>query len=272
MSSLVKRIITGIIYVAVIVLSILYTGWAFPVVCTIFGILGIIEFDKLTHTVGTPSGTITGFDLIFSFIILAPAIFGAPALLGLLSLTAYIILRLILQLYLHSATPVSDVAKSFLSLGWIIMPLLMLEILQNLSEALVLTLFIMIWLNDTGAFCFGSMMGRTKLFERISPKKTWEGWAGGLLVTALFGYFVPDLLNFTNLSLSISHVQGLMIGVGVSIMATFGDLVESLFKRALHAKDSGKILPGHGGILDRIDSLLLVSPGAFVVWLWLLFS
>lgn len=268
MNTLLKRSLTGMIYVAVIVSSVLWTSWAFPLVCSLFGLLGLIEYDKLTRNTATPSGLAAATDITFAMLMLAPAIFGLSPVLAIVPFSLYIFARLILQLYLKSQTPVADTAKSMLSICWIVIPLVMLEFLWTMSQSLVLTVFAMIWINDTGAFCTGSLMGRTKLFERISPKKTWEGFTGGLLLTAIFGYFAPDMLEACGLSPFAGRKLSLALGIGVSIFATFGDLCESQFKRALHAKDSGKILPGHGGILDRIDSLLAVSATLFTAWLF----
>ncbi len=122
----------------------------------------------------------------------------------------------------------------------------------------LLAMFILIWLSDTGAFCVGSLMGRHKLFKRISPKKSWEGFFGGLLfclaASAFFYFYGNGVFGYLNLW------QLLGMGAVVCVFGTWGDLVESLIKRSLGVKDSGSLLPGHGGILDRIDSLLLVTP------------
>ena len=136
----------------------------------------------------------------------------------------------------------------------------------NLSNhVFVLAVFVLIWLNDTGAFCVGSLFGRHRLFERISPKKSWEGFFGGLIfclvaaaiLKTCFGEYFPGMGML------------LMLGLGavVSVFGTWGDLVESLIKRTLGVKDSGHVLPGHGGILDRIDSLLLVIPAVLAYML-----
>lgn len=128
------------------------------------------------------------------------------------------------------------------------------------GKFLLLAMFIMIWLNDTGAFCVGSLFGKHRLFPRISPKKSWEGFAGGVIFAIasafMFKYAFPQYFE----SVSLAGLCGL--GAVVGAFATWGDLVESLIKRTLGVKDSGTILPGHGGILDRIDSLLLVVPAS----------
>ena len=125
---------------------------------------------------------------------------------------------------------------------------------------MLLALFIFIWLNDTGAFCVGTLIGKRRLFERISPKKSWEGFWGGLglciLLAVVISYWFNDVFSGPNLYTWIG------LSIVVSVFSTLGDLCESLIKRSIGVKDSGKLLPGHGGILDRIDSLLLVSPTA----------
>ena len=135
-------------------------------------------------------------------------------------------------------------------------------IMSITAPRLLLGVFIFIWLYDTGAYCVGMLLGRHRLFERISPKKSWEGVIGGILLSVAGAYVthrwfdeffqVPDFTIWMGLS------------VVVAVFATFGDLVESLIKRTVGVKDSGHILPGHGGILDRIDSLLLVAPAVLI--------
>ena len=133
---------------------------------------------------------------------------------------------------------------------------------------ILLAMFFFIWINDTGAFLVGSMAGRHRLFERISPKKSWEGFFGGLFFCIGFAflcrYCLDGLFNLEHVGADIGFWLGMAITV--SVFGTWGDLVESLIKRGLHIKDSGNLIPGHGGILDRIDSLLLVLPSIFLYY------
>ena len=157
----------------------------------------------------------------------------------------YMIVRLVMQLYNQESSPLTNLAYSYMGQMYV-----------------ALAVFIMIWLNDTGAFCVGSLLGKHKLYPRISPKKSWEGFFGGVAFVIasafVFKYCFP--LYFTNISLC-----GLIgLGAVVAAFATWGDLIESLIKRTLGVKDSGTLLPGHGGILDRIDSLLLVIPATLL--------
>lgn len=122
----------------------------------------------------------------------------------------------------------------------------------------IMAIFIFVWLNDTGAYVVGSMIGKRKLFERISPKKSWEGFFGGLLLALLasqaFAWYAPE----------ISRLNWLGLALTVVLFGTWGDLIESLLKRTLGVKDSGHVLPGHGGMLDRFDSVLLAIPASYI--------
>ena len=130
----------------------------------------------------------------------------------------------------------------------------------------------MIWMNDTGAFLVGCTIGKHRLFERISPKKSWEGFWGGMFFCVMTGvgyYYLISEVPATINSLPFF----IILGIIVSVFATFGDLVESMFKRSVGVKDSGNLIPGHGGILDRIDSLLFVIPAvAFYLVIQFLFA
>ncbi|MDE6270682.1 MAG: phosphatidate cytidylyltransferase, partial [Muribaculaceae bacterium] len=123
------------------------------------------------------------------------------------------------------------------------------------SEWVLMMIFIFIWLNDTGAYLVGSQIGRHRLFERLSPKKSWEGFFGGLLFCVVAGICAAMFVHSV-----VGWWQWIVTSVLACVMATLGDLFESLMKRTLGVKDSGNLIPGHGGILDRIDSLLFVGP------------
>jgi phosphatidate cytidylyltransferase len=130
---------------------------------------------------------------------------------------------------------------------------------------ILLALFITIWVNDTGAYLVGITLGKHRLFERISPKKSWEGFFGGAIFALISGYVFSLLITEINL------IEWLIFSEIVVVFGTFGDLIESLIKRTVHVKDSGNLIPGHGGLLDRFDSLLLAAPAIFI-YLSILFS
>lgn len=182
-------------------------------------------------------------------------------------------------LYTANKNAINDWAYTMLSQMYIALPFSMINVLAFETSAfdgqihydmlLPLSVFIFLWTNDTGAYCSGSLFGRHKLFPRISPAKSWEGSIGGgifvLIAAAIVGYIANS--GETLHTLNISEWMGL--GLVVAVFGTWGDLVESLFKRTIGVKDSGNILPGHGGMLDRFDSSLMAIPAA-VIYLYTL--
>ncbi len=261
MKSLVTRSITGIIYVGLIVGAILGgPGW-FYALALLLGVLAVSEFDRLANPERLSAATIL-LDVIGSASVIS--LFAARAVnprllsVGIFCTLVYLVARLVSQLYISDGSPLRHYAVSLMAQLYISLPLGLLTALYSFSPAVVLVLFIMIWLNDTGAFCVGSLFGKHRLFERVSPKKSWEGFFGGLAFCLVCGvvcfYLFPGVFRAMNLA----GVLG--FAAVVSIFGTWGDLVESLIKRTIGVKDSGRLLPGHGGILDRIDSPLLVSP------------
>ncbi len=186
---------------------------------------------------------------------------------------ALLIYLMVSELYLKRKKPINNWAYSMFSQLYVALPFALLNILafHNNKEAgnieynpiLPLSIFVFIWLNDTGAYCVGTLIGKHRLFERISPKKSWEGSIGGGIVAVAASLILSNYFSF----LSIFAWIGLALTV--IVFGTWGDLTESLLKRQLGVKDSGTILPGHGGMLDRFDSALIAIPAA-VVYLYLL--
>jgi phosphatidate cytidylyltransferase len=266
MKNLLTRSLTGAIYVAVIIGAIMLGSWWFWGLVMILGLLGVSEFNRITNKSFVSYAT-TLLDLIGTAILITSVAMSVlvdstdfgQGLIMLFFYGIYVIARFIAQLYMHDGNPLSHLANSILGQVYIALPLAMLEALYSLAgKEIVLCMFILIWLSDTGAFCVGSLLGKHRLFERISPKKSWEGFFGGfafcIIAAIAFYYLLPNCFHSMNIVA--------MIGFGalVCIFGTWGDLVESLIKRSLNVKDSGNLLPGHGGILDRIDSLLIVVP------------
>lgn len=184
-----------------------------------------------------------------------------------------IIYLLVSELYTKNKNAIHDLSYTMLGQMYVALPLSMINVLAfrtatdgniHFYYLLPLSVFIFLWTNDTGAYCVGSLFGKHKLFPRISPAKSWEGSIGGG-VLVLVAAFLVSLLdqNHGNLS-GLNTLQWLGLGLVVTVFGTWGDLVESLIKRTLGIKDSGTILPGHGGMLDRFDSSLLAIPASAV--------
>lgn len=261
------RSLSGLVYVAVIVGCILWGVIPFTWMAAIFGAVAVIEFEKITGNLqktGLPAMLLD----IAGTVCLAFAWMTFPLLVW-----SFILLcRMTLELYLKSESPLANLSRSMMTQLYIGLPLGMMACIALFwGLHLVLAVFLMIWLNDTGAFLVGSAFGRHRLFERISPKKSWEGFFGGLafnlIAASLFctygsGFFCAD--DPCSFGINDSKPVWLGLAVVVTLFATWGDLVESMIKRNLHIKDSGNLIPGHGGILDRIDSLLFVMPASFL--------
>jgi len=185
-----------------------------------------------------------------------------------------VVYLLVAELYAKQKDPINNWAYTMLSQMYIALPFSLLNVLAftarpdgqvAFNTLLPLSVFVFLWLNDTGAYCVGSLLGRHKLFPRISPAKSWEGSIGGAVVVLAAAYAIGYYID----GLMLTPWQWLGLGLVVAVFGTWGDLVESLFKRTLGIKDSGNILPGHGGMLDRFDSSLLAIPAA-VVYLYTL--
>lgn len=187
----------------------------------------------------------------------------------------------IVELYAKSENPFDNIAWNLLALIYILLPILILNKLYfDKGKLTVLAILFLSWFFDSFCYIFGSLLGKHKLFERVSPKKTIEGFAGGFLVTLVLAHFYPVILNWLATSLpslfpsfviyapAYTPLQWAFIAVVGTIVFTYGDLVESLFKRSAGVKDSGAVIPGHGGFLDRLDAIVLSIPFiALTLWL-----
>lgn len=260
MKNLLLRTITGAVYVAVIVAGICINNITFILLSCLLAVLATVEFGTMT---GQRSWVMKAVDAIGSLLIVLT--FYSFDLNGdsLVFYPIWLIARIVMQLYSHDPAPLRSLATSLMTQLYIALPIGMMAIIFVAKPSVLLIVFIMIWLNDTGAYLVGSAIGRHKLFERLSPKKSWEGFFGGML----FCIIAAVLLQWFYMGPHLGYplVTVIALGVIVPVFATWGDLAESMIKRSLSVKDSGHILPGHGGILDRIDSLLLVVP-AVVYW------
>lgn len=273
MPNIAVRALSGAVYVALIVGCLLWNhSVAFSILMLVFSIFGAIEYGRM---VPSPTRGLRIADAVAVILPCVTVIMSAkatgltttvPALLAGAIVFLYPFVRMGAQLFVKTPQPLERAATSILGIYYIGVPLASAAFAALLNPAVVLLMFVMIWLNDTGAYLVGCRFGRTKLFERISPKKTWEGAAGGALFAMIAGVVAPLLFD----RISMGCVTGMLMGLAVCVASTIGDLVESMIKRQEGVKDSGKLIPGHGGILDRIDSLLFTAPVTLVFILWLL--
>lgn len=279
MKNLIVRTITGILFVAIIVCSFLNAVamillFALVTGLTIWEFTGLVneqENVNVNRFISTAAGVYFFLAVAGFCSELTPTVVFIPYLITVLYL-------MIAELYAKNPQPVDTWAYTMLSQMWIALPFSTLNILAFsatndgpvFSCIIPLCVFVFLWVNDSGAYCCGSLLGKHKLFPRISPGKSWEGSIGGavlvLIVAAVIGYILGQHKEISNM-LTIPQWMGL--GLVVVVFGTWGDLVESLFKRTLGIKDSGEILPGHGGMLDRFDSSLMAFPAA-VVYLYTL--
>jgi len=279
MKNFIIRTITGIIFVAAIVASFLKPE-AMVLLFSIVTGLTVWEFTGLVNardgvTVNRFICTVAGVYLFFAMTYYCCDLYGGQAKsVVFIPYLVTIIYLLVAELYLKQPDPVSDWAYTMLSQMYVALPLALLNVLAfpantsgmvTFCTLLPLSVFVFLWVNDSGAYCVGSLIGRHKLFPRISPGKSWEGSIGGAGFVLAAAWAISHFLDDGMLTLP----QWLGLGLVVVFFGTWGDLVESLLKRTLGIKDSGSILPGHGGMLDRFDSSLLAIPAA-VVYLYTL--
>ncbi|WP_375579976.1 phosphatidate cytidylyltransferase [Marivirga tractuosa] len=259
-NNLTQRIIAALLGVAIILSAIVYSEWTYFAVFFILCALTQLEFYKLVGLDGMLPlkfwGTITGLSIYsITFLVhaehLDPRIYFAIAPIA---STVYFV-----KLYKkNDKKPFTNIAYTFLGIIYVAVPFALLHIAvfynDSYSFQIIIGALFIQWASDTGAYFAGVKFGKRKLFERISPKKTWEGALGGTILAFIFAIIMAS--NFDE----IADWQWLCIAGIIVIAGTYGDLVESLFKRSIEVKDSGSIIPGHGGFLDRFDGLLLSAP------------
>ena len=273
LKNMITRAITGTIFVVAVVVSFLRPQ-AMMFLFALVTALSVWEFTGLVNnikdvTVNRFITTAAGTYLFIAFAGYCSEITPSAVFIPYLLTIVYLFIS---ELYTKAPNPINNWAYTMLSQLYIALPFSMINVVAFRNEGgavvydylLPLSIFIFLWTNDTGAYISGSLLGKHKLFPRVSPGKSWEGSIGGgllvLAVAALVGYIANS--NESGHILSIPGWMGL--GLVVVFFGTWGDLVESLFKRTIGIKDSGKILPGHGGMLDRFDSSLMAFPAAVV--------
>ena len=263
MNNFLQRTLSGFFFVLIIIGSISWNPYSFAVVFTLITGWSVYEFHKLTNqqhqvhvmTLMSVLGAVILFVTSFLFAT-GTIIYPGFSLYGL-----YLVLVLVIELYRKKDNPVHNWAYFLLGQVIIALPFSLLNFIlfvESYNPLILIAVFVTIWVNDTGAYLVGITFGKHKLFKRVSPKKSWEGFIGGALAALLSGYifslYIPE----------ISLIEWFIFSEIVVVFGTFGDLLESLLKRTVNVKDSGDVIPGHGGLLDRFDSMLLAAPAVFI--------
>lgn len=261
MSNFWQRAITGTLFVIVLLGAMLWNKYSIALLLFPVSIIGLNEFYTITRTNKTqiPKTLALVIGALIYLLIVGIRIFNLPS--ALLSLCILLIsVFLIYELFRAQKRPITNISYSIFGILYIVVPFALLNYIpldhfgETKSTLLLVGFFASLWCNDTGAYLTGRSMGRTKLFERISPNKTWEGFIGGLFFCVLAGYI------FSRFDAHLTMIQWIFFSVIIGVFGTLGDLVESMIKRNYGVKDSGNILPGHGGILDRFDGIFIACP------------
>lgn len=258
--SFLKRAVFGAVFSTTLVVGVLFYKEAFYFVFLLLLALGLKEYYQIAKLAGAKvdlwKGLLAGISLftagyIYSF-------WENPYYFFVFFIVAFGIL--VLEIFSNSKQIITDLGTLFFGLVYVAVPLTITQYLfyREYNPYLVLSIFLVIWMNDSGAYIIGSLFGKNKLAPRISPKKTWEGALGGLLFSLILISLLPKSF------LSFGYTERIVFGLVIVIFGTLGDLFQSALKRNVNIKDSGTILPGHGGILDRIDSMLFAIPAVFV--------
>ena len=258
MQNLITRSISALVYAIIFITAILYSVESYTILIALFAAICLWEFTKISNFKNS-----SPFILLPLAIYYGKVLISEKSLLFLLAITLLCSLRLIYNLYQKSTTyPSAFIDKLDLCIRYIILPFLFLITLplinNNYHPYVIIYIIILIWTNDSFAFLVGKNFGKTKLFERVSPKKTIEGFIGGFIFSLIVGF----LIGYYSSVFSI--LNWMIIAVIVSVFGTWGDLIESKFKRQANVKDSGTIMPGHGGLLDRLDSLYFLTPFVYL--------
>lgn len=274
MKNFLTRSLTGVFIVLIVAGGTLLHPVTFFLVQLIIMTGSMYEYYRLVENESVKPFRVVGILSAIAIYILSAAIASGSVAPGWYLLVAPVIpVVMIAQLFRENGSPLESVSHTIFALGYIAMPWAMVPFASFGNESIgtilpnniggftpgpLMALFILLWANDTGAYLVGISFGKHRLFERISPRKSWEGFFGGAVVTVIVAWLISGIFGIT------SPVGWIIIALLVSISGTFGDLAESMLKRSAGVKDSGSIMPGHGGFLDRFDSVLFAWPMVFL--------
>lgn len=248
------RTISGLLYIAILVVSILSSEFIFISLFFLLGFVCLLELEKLLRLKSYALYVVhILFFYLFSFLK-----FDSNATVMLLCITIFVNLFLVKDLLFIRKIPVFEKKKYIILIFYLVSSIIFLTLIPTyngvFNPILIVGVFILIWINDTFAFIVGKNFGKNKLYEKISPNKTIEGFIGGLIFSCIGGYFIFQFTHYRDFEFWLG------MAIILSIFGTLGDLIQSKFKRQAGVKDSGKLMPGHGGLYDRLDSIIFSSP------------
>jgi phosphatidate cytidylyltransferase len=274
MKSFIIRSVTGLVFIALVLVSFILPIEYMYILFLLISIGGIIEYRKIAlRSRGFPQNFVPFFLALFLFGFLylidkGILIFNLKQFLIGFSFLFILptLVTSIIELYRNKKRSLVNITVSYFPFFWIVLPLAIGTFWKSYEPCVVFAIFIMVWASDSFAYCYGMLFGKRKLFERISPKKTWEGFLLSLITTTGLSSLFSTITWFDH---AVFHtpLEWMGFALVVVVFGTYGDLVQSMFKRNASVKDSGKIMPGHGGILDRFDSFLFALPAGFIYWL-----
>lgn len=265
MNNILVRALSGAVFVTLVIGSLSYNLYATVICIGLFSVLGLNEFYNLfkaskTVSVSPVLGTLVGFSI---FALFALSLLELIPDIYIFITIPLLFLSMMAELWRQKENPLLNLGVLFLGFFYVVVPFVLMIFMQKqtIESYTLIFMFLLIWTNDTFAYLTGRWLGKTKLIERISPNKTWEGTIGGIVMTFAVALVIAYFNDHNYIFWGISAV---IIAPG----AIYGDLLESLFKRSLNIKDTGNIMPGHGGILDRFDAVLFTVPFFFCWWLF----
>ena len=276
MKNLLIRALSGVGLIVVVLGGIVLSQWSFAAVLLLMIVGGMTEFYALSERQQIAPQRVLGllmgvllFLVNFAFVSTEIEVLGAaqePFLFGLAMLLLMVPLIFICELYRKAENPAANIGATLMGVFYVALPLSLILYMPLIGSEvwnpwIVVAYIATVWSNDVFAYLVGMSIGRHRLFERLSPKKSWEGFFGGLVGAVVAGLVAAHLLGAS---------YGVWVGLALvaAVTAVLGDLAESMFKRAAGVKDSGAMIPGHGGVLDRFDALFLSAPFVFVYMLF----
>ena len=264
MKKLITRAITGIVLVLVMLTAIFVSSYSYAILFLIILIASNHEFTNLfKESEVRPNSYFSYLVSICLFVVTFLIAKGVIEVRYFLALLPFFLMIMAAELYRKQNKPVENIAVTIFGIIYLAIPLSLINFLvfpeilsstNTYTPKLLIALFSLIWIYDSGAYLVGVSIGKHRLFERISPKKSWEGAIGGTVIAVTTSYFISGFIPEINL------IHWIAISVLTVVSSTFGDLTESMFKRYFGIKDSANVLPGHGGLLDRFDSLFFAAP------------